>query len=48
MGLTKDRFFDSVFAVGHAIEIARTKLGQFRDSIMPDHAGQSENGNNLL
>jgi hypothetical protein len=39
-GLTKDRFFDAVFTVTHAIEVARTKLGQFRDSILPSQAGQ--------
>jgi hypothetical protein len=41
-GLTKDRFFDTIFTVGHAVEIVRTKLGQFRDSILPSQAGESE------
>ncbi|MDQ4100580.1 MAG: DUF2299 family protein [Thermoproteota archaeon] len=38
-GLTKDKFFDTVFTVHHAIEIARTKLGLFRNRILPSQAG---------
>lgn len=37
-GLTKDRFFATIYTVHHAIEIARTKLGLFRNRILPSQA----------
>lgn len=42
-GLTKDKFFDTVFTVHNAIEIARIKLGQFRDRHLPSQAGLGDN-----
>jgi hypothetical protein len=39
-GLTEDKFFNTVYAVRHGIEIAKIKLGQLRDTILPHHAGQ--------
>lgn len=42
-GLTKERFFETIFTVHRAIEIAKAKLGQFRDSILPSKAGDSDN-----
>lgn len=38
-GLTKDKFFDTVFIVHHAIEITRTKLGLFSNRVLPSQAG---------
>jgi hypothetical protein len=38
-GLTKDRLFEVIDTVDHSINIAKIKLGQFRDSIMPFKAG---------
>ena len=46
-GLTKDKFFDTVFTVHHAIEIARTKLGLFRNRILPSQAGFGDNDDTL-
>lgn len=46
-GLTKDKFFDTVFTVHHAIEIARTKLGLFRNKNLHSQAGLGDN-NDLL
>jgi hypothetical protein len=38
--LTEDKFFNTVYAVHHGIEVAKIKLGQLRDRILPHHAGQ--------
>jgi hypothetical protein len=38
--LTEDKFFNTVYAVHHGIEVAKVKLGQLRDKILPSHAGQ--------
>jgi hypothetical protein len=42
-GLTKDKFFDTIYSVHHAIEIARTKLGVFRNKRLPSQAGLGDN-----
>jgi hypothetical protein len=42
-GLTKDKFFDTVFTVHRAIEIGRTKLGVFRNKHLPSQAGLGDN-----
>jgi hypothetical protein len=38
----RDRFFDTIFTVDHAIDLARVKLGQFRDSILPSQADETD------
>lgn len=38
--LTEGKFFNTVYEVHHGIEVAKMKLGQLRDKILPSHAGQ--------
>jgi len=48
-GLTKDKFFDTIYAVHYATRIAKIKLGQLRDRLLPDQAGLGDNdGENNL
>jgi hypothetical protein len=45
-GLTKDKFFDTYITVDNAVAIARIKLGQFQDEILPSNSGQTEEEDN--
>jgi hypothetical protein len=47
-GLTKDKFFDTYITVDNAVAIARIKLVQFQDEILPSNAGQTEEDNSDL
>jgi hypothetical protein len=46
-GLTKDAFFSAIYTVLNAIEIAKTKLYQFRDLVMPSKAGRTDDSEDL-
>jgi hypothetical protein len=46
-GLTKDKFFDTYATVDSAIAIARIKLCQFRDEILPSDAGRMYDNRDL-
>jgi hypothetical protein len=46
-GLTKDKFFDTYNTVDSAIAIARIKLGQFREEILPSDAGRTDDNREL-
>ena len=46
-GLTKDKFFDTYTTVESAIAIARIKLGQLRDEILPSKAGRTDDNKDL-
>lgn len=46
-GLTKDRFFDSIFKLNSAFAIAGTLLNQLRDEILPSKAGRTEDRGDL-
>jgi hypothetical protein len=46
-GLTKDKFFDTYATVDSATAIARIKLGQFRDEILPSDAGRMYDNRDL-
>ncbi len=46
-GLTKDAFFSAIYTVLNAIEIAKTKLHQFRDLVLPSKAGRTDDSEDL-
>jgi hypothetical protein len=47
-GLTKDAFFNAIYTVLNAIEIAKTKLlYQFRDLVLPSKAGRTDDSEDL-
>jgi hypothetical protein len=46
-GLTKDTLFNSMLSVHNAIEIAKTKLDQFRDVVLPSKAGRTDDSKDM-
>jgi hypothetical protein len=47
-GLTKDKFFDTYITVDTAVAIARIKLRQLRDEILPSKAWQTDDDSSDL